>query len=106
MTVRHLLVEQALVLMELTTSLVIVLDLDTLEQRVIRTLMNVKLKNLVILMLLVSTTKGLTSVTVIQDSMERIVTRILMTVNTTHVKMEVCHPRQNILQVSSYMNDI
>lgn len=106
MTVRHLLVEQALALMELTTSLVIVLDLDTLEQRVIRTLMNVKLKNLVILMLLVSTTKGLTSVTVIQDSMERIVTRILMTVNTTHVKMEVCHPCQNILQVSSYMNDI
>lgn len=90
MTVRHLLVEQALVLMELTTSLVIVLDLDTLEQRVIRTLMNVKLKNLVILMLLVSTTKGLTSVTVIQDSMERIVTKILMTAEATHVKMEVC----------------
>ena len=90
MTVRHLLVEQALVLMELTTSLVIVLDLDTLEQHVIRTLMNVKLKNLVILMLLVSTTKGLTSVTVNQDSMERIVTKILMTVEVTHAKMVVC----------------
>lgn len=69
---------------------IIVLDLDTLEQHVMWTLMNVKLKNLVILMLLVLTTKGHTSVTANQDLMERIVTKILMTVEATHVEMEVC----------------
>ena len=90
MTVHNLLVGQALVLMESTPSLVIVLDLDTLEQYVTRTLMNVKLKTLAILMLLVLTTKALTSVTVNQDLTERIVTKILMTVEATHVKMEVC----------------
>ena len=101
MTVHNLLVEQALVLMESTTSLVTVLDLDTLDQHVMWTLMNVKLKNLVILMLLVLTTKAHTSVTVNQDLTERIATRILMIVEATHVKMEVCHPR-NIWQVSRY----
>ena len=90
MIVRHLLVELALVMMESTTSLVIVLDLDTLEDSVMWTLMNVKLKNLVILMLLVLTTKDHTSVTVNQDLMERTVTKILMTVEATPVKMEVC----------------
>lgn len=90
MIVRHLLVELALVMMESTASLVIVLDLDTLEDSVMWTLMNVKLKNLVILMLLVLTTKGHTSVTVNQDLMERTVTKILMTVEATPVKMEVC----------------
>ena len=72
MTVHHLLVELALVLIRLTTSLVTVLDLDSLEEHVMWTLMNVKLKNLVILMLLVPTTKALTSVTVNQDSQARI----------------------------------
>ena len=99
MTVHNLLVEQALVLMESTTSLVTVLDLDTLEQHVMWTLMNVKVKNLVILMLLVLTTKAHISVIVNQDLTERIATRILMIVQATHVKMEVCHPR-NIWQVS------
>lgn len=90
MIVRHLLVELALVLIESTTTLVTVLDLDTLEHYVRWTLMNVKLKNLVILMLLVLTTKGHISVTVNQDLMERTVTKILMTVEATPVKMEVC----------------
>ena len=90
MTVHNLLVGQALVLMKSTTSPVIVLDLDTLGQHVTRTLMNVKLKTLAILMLLVLTTKALTSVTVNQDLTERIVTKILMTVEATHVKMQVC----------------
>ena len=98
MTVHHLLVEQVFVLIKSTTSLVIVLDLVTLEQLVTLTLMNVKLKNLVILMLLVLTTKAHTSVIVNQDLTERTVTKILMTVEATHVKMEVCHPR-NIWQV-------
>ena len=90
MTVHHLLVEQVFVLIKSTTSLVIVLDLGTLEQLVTLTLMNVKLKNLVILMLLVLTTKAHTSVIVNQDLTERTVTKILMTVEATHVKMEVC----------------
>lgn len=90
MTVHHLLVEQAFVMMELTPLLVTVLDLDTLEKNVMWTLMNVKLKNLVILMLLVLTTKAHTSVTVNQDLTERIATKILMTVEATHVTMEVC----------------
>ena len=90
MTVHHLLVEQVFVLIKSTTSLVIVLDLGTPEQLVTLTLMNVKLKNLVILMLLVLTTKAHTSVTVNQDLTERTVTKILMTVEATHVKMEVC----------------
>lgn len=90
MIVRHLLVELAFVLIKSTTTHVTVLDLDTLEENVMRTLMNVKLKNLVILMLLVLTTKGHTCVTVNQDLMERTVTKILMTVEATPVKMEVC----------------
>ena len=81
--------EQALVLIKLTTSPVTVLDLDTLEEHVTWTIMNVKLKNLDILMLLVLTTKALTSVTVNPDSMERIVTKILMTVEATRAKMQV-----------------
>lgn len=90
MIVRHLLVELAFVLIKSTTTHVTVLDLDTLENHVMWTLMNVKLKNLVILMLLVVTTKGHTCVTVNQDLMERTVTKILMTVEATPVKMEVC----------------
>lgn len=90
MIVRHLLVELAFVLIKSTTTHVTVVDLDTLENHVMRTLMNVKLKNLVILMLLVLTTKGHTCVTVNQDLMERTVTKILMTVEATPVKMEVC----------------
>lgn len=90
MIVRHLLVELAFVLIKSMTTHVTVLDLDTLENHVMWTLMNVKLKNLVILMLLVLTTKGHTCVTVNQDLMERTVTKILMTVEATPVKMEVC----------------